>query len=178
MASTVTTTSAGLGLPALTSTAAFGAALMRPILRSAMRRRIFDEIDALPAYILKDIGVERANIRQIAREMADQRYPRRRLGSGNIVRAGRSIFHSIKRAHQRRNAIASLMALDDRMLKDIGTSRSMIEVVVDPLKNSDDAPRRHSTSRGVKVDDVLITLGQALAVAAGPANDNLRAKAS
>ncbi len=43
-----------------------------------------------------------------------------------LGRAVLSVWHAFKSYHERRIAMAQLMALDDRMLKDIGIDRSEI----------------------------------------------------
>ncbi len=46
----------------------------------------------------------------------------------------------VRRALARRHALAALRALDDRMLKDIGLSRSDIPAVVESAATADPAP--------------------------------------
>ena len=59
-------------------------------------------------------------------------------------RIGRAL-HAIERQGQRREAIRELRALDDRILSDIGVSRSEIPAVVDAALDRQDADPFSST---------------------------------
>jgi len=54
-----------------------------------------------------------------------------RWASGGLGRLGRAVVSGVIRGHRRRVAIRELLALDDRLLKDIGISRGQIPVVVE-----------------------------------------------
>ena len=63
----------------------------------------------------------------------------------NILgRAVLSVWHAFKSYHERRVAMAQLMALDDRMLKDIGIDRSEIHSML--VDTSWDRRRRNRSS--------------------------------
>jgi uncharacterized protein YjiS (DUF1127 family) len=64
-----------------------------------------------------------------------------------LGRAGRTVVSRIVLARRRRAAIRELEALDDRLLKDIGISRSLIPFLVDGGL-SEERPGTGATKRG------------------------------
>ena len=63
---------------------------------------------------------------------------------GILGRAVLSVWHAFRSYHERRIAMAQLMALDDRMLKDIGIDRSEIHSML--VDTSWDRRRRNRSS--------------------------------
>ena len=68
-----------------------------------------------------------------------------RSGISAGVDVGRRAISWLAREHQRRIGLRALMALDDRMLKDIGLSRSQIHAMVDGVFRSPEV--EHSQQR-------------------------------
>lgn len=92
--------------------------------RGLARRRTLAALEDLDDRLLRDIGVERGDIGRIALESSQAAHPYpaswlQRLGS------------ELKRAATRRQTIAQLAALDDRLLRDIGIERAAIPEMVD-----------------------------------------------
>jgi uncharacterized protein YjiS (DUF1127 family) len=65
-----------------------------------------------------------------------------------LVRAGRNIVSGMVTARRRRAAIRELNTLDDRMLKDIGISRSEIQYLVDRQLSAERAATEVPTGHG------------------------------
>ena len=92
--------------------------------RALARRRTLAELNALDSRQLRDIGMERADIGRIAVETSRSAHP---YPASWISRLGAEL----KRAAARRQSIAQLSSLDDRILQDIGIERAMITEMVD-----------------------------------------------
>jgi len=132
-------------------------ALATAALRPVRRHAIADRLERLDDRMLQDIGVQRFEIGAIADAATARQAPTISAALGNLVAvvAGKTIAWS-----ERRAALRELNALDDRMLSDIGISRSDIPAVVagmtagaavdsaDPLE----AVRRWARSRAAAQD--------------------------
>src|SRR5258706_4521632 len=105
-----------------------GETLLGILLRPFKRAKIARELRMLDARMLSDIGLSPSDIDRIAAESVG--------GKGDWIvlslaaRIGRGI---VNWAHKRA-AYRSLMALDDRMLADIGLTRSDIGELVDQMR--------------------------------------------
>jgi uncharacterized protein YjiS (DUF1127 family) len=99
--------------------------------RRALRRRALRrELLSLDDRLLADIGLTRGDVAAVAARAALEPQP-----CGVSVSAGaagflRAILERIVNSVRRRAAIAELMALDDRLLADIGLTRSDIPAAV------------------------------------------------
>ena len=80
-----------------------------------------------------------------------------------MERAGRTIFSGMITAHQRRAAMRQLEVLDDRILKDIGISRSDIPFLVERQFSAEPTARSGS---GTECE--ITTLGDRKTVHASP----------
>lgn len=92
--------------------------------RALARRRTLAELSALDSRQLRDIGMERSDIGRIAVETSRSAHP---YPATWVSRLGAEL----KRAAARRQSIAQLNALDDRILQDIGIERATITEMVD-----------------------------------------------
>ena len=81
-------------------------------------------MSALDSRQLRDIGMERSDIERIAVESSRSAHP---YPATWISRLG----SEVRRAAARRQSIAQLNALDDRILQDIGIERATITEMVD-----------------------------------------------
>ena len=105
-----------------------GETLLGILLRPFKRAKIARELRMLDARMLSDIGLSPSDIDRIAEESVS--------GKGEwivlslVAYAGRAI---VNWAHKRA-AYRSLMALDDRMLADIGLSRSDVPELVSAMR--------------------------------------------
>lgn len=97
--------------------------IRRPFLRAAIVHRL----DRLDDRILADIGVARWEIPAVADRVAGRRSPRL---SNALAGLASALLDGIAAWRDRRVATRELMALDDRMLRDIGVSRSDIPEIV------------------------------------------------
>ncbi len=100
------------------------AALVCAIQRGLARRRTLAALENLDDRVLRDIGVERGDIGRIALESSQAAHPH---PAGWLQR----LKAELKRAAIRRQTIAQLAALDDRLLRDIGVERACLSEVVD-----------------------------------------------
>jgi len=110
-------------------------ALVRPLRQAMMRGETVRELRQLDDHMLRDIGLERSQIEEIADALAGSA-PQRAPRPGPIAR--------LRKAYQRRATIAALENLDDRVLSDIGLVRGNIARTVDHLLNQ---PVTAATSR-------------------------------
>lgn len=97
--------------------------IRRPFLRAAIVHRL----DRLDDRILEDIGVARWEIPTIADRISNARHMRLSTAFAGLLSA---LVEGFAGWSQRRTAMRELMALDDRMLRDIGISRSDIPEIV------------------------------------------------
>jgi uncharacterized protein YjiS (DUF1127 family) len=129
--------------------------IVKPIAAMNRRRRTIQELNRLDARLLRDIGLERADIEVVAAALAEESGPRlawksaaRRLVAGLAADlAGR-----IETARMRRRTIRSLEALSDKVLEDIGIRRSEIEATVNRLVG-EQAVRDDGQTQAAKAKD-------------------------
>lgn len=123
--------------------------------RSLARRRTLAALNALDNRALRDIGMERADIGRIALELSRAAHPY----PGNwISRLGREL----RRAAARRQSIAQLNALDDRILLDIGIERATIIELVDARMQARDPVWRLEAEPAEPEPGLGLRLGTAL----------------
>jgi len=107
----------------------FVGALVARFRNAALRRQIVQELGELSDRTLADIGVVRGDIVRVATVRADQAIPTGgSLGFGAFLEA--AVVRPVLRHIRQRRAYDNLMALDDRMLSDIGISRDEIPTLV------------------------------------------------
>lgn len=99
-------------------------ALVCAVKRGLARRRTLAALEDLDSRQLRDIGIERGDIGRIALESSQAAHP---YPGSWLSRLG----GELKRAATRRQTIAQLAALDDRLLRDIGIERASIPEMVD-----------------------------------------------
>ena len=129
--------------------------IRRPFLRAAIVHRL----DRLDDRILDDIGIARWEIPAVADRVAGR--SAQRLSTA-VARMASALAGGLKVWMERRTATRELMALDDRMLRDIGISRSDIPEIVatfgriapesdvsnaDPLESLRQWARRRATAK-------------------------------
>ena len=131
-------------------------ALVCAVKRGLAKQRTLAQLGALDDQQLRDIGIERAEIGRIATESSRKAHPY----PGNwLLRLGAEL----KRAAARRQTIAQLSSLDDRMLQDIGVERALIGELVDariegrnPVWSLENAPAGPKPSFTVKLSTSLL----------------------
>jgi len=106
--------------------AAFGG-LVEAVRRPFRHASIVRELTQLDDRMLADIGVPRWDIDTVANNAATAAAPSISTALGRFVFA---LGRAAESWHERRSAFRELSALDDRMLKDIGITRSDIPSVV------------------------------------------------
>jgi uncharacterized protein YjiS (DUF1127 family) len=107
----------------------FVGALVARFRHAAVRRQVAHELSELSDRTLADIGIIRADIDRVATVTADQAVPTGgSLGLGAFLET--ALVRPVVRYIRRRRAYDNLMALDDRMLNDIGVSRDEIPALV------------------------------------------------
>lgn len=94
------------------------------------RRAVYRELMSLDDRLLADIGLTRAEVAAVAHRAADEAAPGERSSGFDPVRFTRAVIAWFAEMVRRRAATAELMALDDRMLADIGLTRGQIPAVV------------------------------------------------
>src|SRR5262245_53546735 len=97
--------------------------LVDVLLRPFKRAQIVRELQALDDRMLSDIGVTKADIDRVAAES---------VGGDEwvVVSLAKLLGRKLAAWSSRRDAFRRLMALDDRMLADIGLNRAEIPAVV------------------------------------------------
>lgn len=110
-------------------------AARRPVLfagvrRMLRRRAVYRELMGLDERLLADIGLTRAEVAAVAHRAADEAEPRERPSGFSPVRFASAVTAWFAEMVRRRTATAELMALDDRLLADIGLTRGQIPAVV------------------------------------------------
>ncbi len=103
------------------------AGLVEIMLRPFRRAQIAHELRSLDDRMLKDIGITRADIDRVAAESAGG-------GDGIVVALVKHVVRKLAAWSARRDAYRRLMALDDRMLADIGISRAEIPALVKSMR--------------------------------------------
>ena len=103
--------------------------LVEILLRPFKRMQVVHELQALDERMLRDIGVSKSEIERVATES---------VGGGEwvAVSLAKHIGRKLAAWSSRRDAYRRLMALDDRMLADIGISRAEIPAVVKAMRNA------------------------------------------
>lgn len=114
--------------------AAFGRALGAHFRHAAIRQKVVRELGELSDRMLADIGLTRGDIEHVATVTADQAVRLERslgaeLGSFLYDLVARPVVRFVRR----HRAYENLMALDDRMLRDIGITRDEIPMLVKRL---------------------------------------------
>jgi uncharacterized protein YjiS (DUF1127 family) len=115
----------GLVAPAVatqTVSGAFGA-LVEAVLRPFQRRAIVHRLERLDDRMLEDIGLQRWEIDAVATSATGRRAPTLAVALVDLLAA---VAKRIVAWQERRMAERELRGLDDRMLRDIGISRSDI----------------------------------------------------
>jgi len=98
--------------------------------RMLRHRAIYRDLMSLDDRLLADIGLTRANIAAMAHRAAEEPAPRGTETGPGFAEIARRIVGRIRAALRRRAAHAELMALDDRLLADIGLTRADIPAVL------------------------------------------------
>lgn len=98
--------------------------LVCAVRRGLARQRTVAALEDLDDRLLRDIGISRGEIGRIALEASRAAHP---YPAGWLRRLGAEL----RRAATRRQAIAQLAVLDDRLLRDIGIERANIAEMVD-----------------------------------------------
>jgi uncharacterized protein YjiS (DUF1127 family) len=111
-------------------------AAIRPLRYQMLYNWIVGDLAQLDDNTLCDIGLPRREIRSYAHSRAALRWPARHSLRAVLVGVATALWRALKRGRQRRTTIYDLMVLDDRMLKDIGLSRSQIPWVADEMVRS------------------------------------------
>jgi uncharacterized protein YjiS (DUF1127 family) len=126
-------------VPAAASQPTLTEILLRPFRRAQIAR----ELRMLDERMLRDIGVSKSDIDEVATQSA---------GGGEWVLVGlaKLIARGLVAWSSRRDAYRRLMALDDRMLADIGLSRAEIPAVVKSMRE-----RAVQTDSAFEVEVVL-----------------------
>lgn len=106
--------------------AAFGA-LFKSIRRPLRRASIARELTLLDDRMLADIGVRRWDIETVAETASAAEAPSIGAAVWHVIV---TLAGTLGRWQERRTAYRELMDLDDRMLRDIGISRSQIPAIV------------------------------------------------
>ncbi|MGH6930754.1 MAG: DUF1127 domain-containing protein [Dongiaceae bacterium] len=113
------------GVATETVSGAFGA-LVEAVLRPFQRRAIVRRLERLDDRMLDDIGLQRWEIDSVATSVAGRRAPTLTVALVDLFAA---VAKGIVARRERRMAERELRNLDDRMLRDIGISRSDIPEV-------------------------------------------------
>jgi uncharacterized protein YjiS (DUF1127 family) len=120
--------------------AAFGRALGVHYKHAAIEAQAARDLQRLSDRMLADIGLTRGDIDRVAKLTANQTQPvERSLAAETGSFLYDLLLRPVVRFVRKRRAYASLMALDDRMLRDIGIDREDIPALVKRL--SGDRPQ-------------------------------------
>jgi uncharacterized protein YjiS (DUF1127 family) len=114
--------------------AAFGRALGAHFRHATVRAQVRRDLAHLSDRMLADIGMTRGDIEVVAEFTAHQAAPVERSLTGEVgALAYDLLLRPLVRFVRRRRAYENLMALDDRMLRDIGLTRDEIPALVRSL---------------------------------------------
>jgi uncharacterized protein YjiS (DUF1127 family) len=125
------TSPAGRGLAGALSDLAYAA--VRPPRYRLHYRKVVRDLAWLDDGMLHDIGLARWEIASHARSRAELQWPVRRSWRQALADVAAAVAGAWKSLRERRMTIDQLMVLDERMLKDIGLSRSQIPWVADEM---------------------------------------------
>jgi uncharacterized protein YjiS (DUF1127 family) len=127
---TAATTPAGIASHITISRPAGYPSLADVLLRPFKRAQIVRELQALDERMLRDIGVTKADIDTVASKS---------VGGDEwvVVSLAKLLGRKLAAWSSRRDAYRRLMALDDRMLADIGLNRTEIPAVVKAMHGSE-----------------------------------------
>lgn len=119
--------------------AAFGKALVAHAKHGHVYRQVLKDLASLDRRMLADIGITQGDFHRVAAGSAQDRAPIARSLTGEIM----SFLYdmtvgALVRRYRRHQAYSNLMALDDRLLRDIGVAREEIPALVKSL--SGEAP--------------------------------------
>jgi uncharacterized protein YjiS (DUF1127 family) len=120
--------------------AAFGRSLANRWRHAGRKHQVMQELAGLNERMLADVGLNRGDTERVA-ELTAQAYA---PIDGTLFQEFRSLVQDLAvrptlRLARRRRAYHNLMALDDRMLRDIGLTRDEIPVVVKSLSDNGSA---------------------------------------
>jgi uncharacterized protein YjiS (DUF1127 family) len=103
-----------------------GRRLVDAVARLLRRRAVYDELMALDDRLLADIGLTRTDVAIVARTASAASAPARLADATVDRRPGllAMVIRLVRARLERRRTINELMALDDRMLADIGLTRA------------------------------------------------------
>jgi uncharacterized protein YjiS (DUF1127 family) len=127
---TAAATPAAIASPITVSRPAGDPSLAEMLLRPFKRAQIVHELRMLDERMLRDIGVTKSDIERVAAESV----------GGNewvVVSLAKHIGRKLAAWASRRDAYRRLMALDDRMLADIGLNRAEIPAVVKAMRGAE-----------------------------------------
>src|SRR5262249_9487371 len=119
--------------PAVNATSTGSPSVAEILLRPWRRMRILRELQGLDERMLRDIGVTRPELDQVAADAAGG-------DEWTLVSLAKYLGRKLALWSSRRDAYRRLMALDDRMLADIGISRSEIPTVIQAMGETPAAP--------------------------------------
>jgi uncharacterized protein YjiS (DUF1127 family) len=123
-----------VALQGFTRIAAFGRALVAHYRHSAVEAQVARDLRRLSDRMLADIGLTRGDIERVAKMTADQSVRvERPLAAETVSFLYDLLVRPVVRFVRKRRAYSSLMALDDRMLRDIGLTREEIPTLVKRL---------------------------------------------
>jgi uncharacterized protein YjiS (DUF1127 family) len=104
--------------------------LVAGLKRLVRRRALHRELMRLDDRLLADIGLTRADVAAVAYRAAEAEEPAGLQPGSGLQGFGRRLIQRAVDGFRRRAAAADLMALDDRLLADIGLSRGDIPAAV------------------------------------------------
>jgi uncharacterized protein YjiS (DUF1127 family) len=129
--------------------AAFGRALAGRYTHAAVKAQVVRDLSRLSDRMLADVGLNRGDVAAVAALTANETVRLERSLAGEIGSFLYDlILRPVVRMARKRHAYATLMALDDRMLNDIGIDRGDIPAFVKGL--SGDRPAEQTSAETVE----------------------------